>query len=463
MKLDRRGLLHAVAARRWAMEPQALVGAVEVFINTHVVGNAQAEDGMPDDKECPKMGYYVMDGVGVIEIGGIMLKNVPMSYPAEATSTRAAQLALQAALADEEVRAILLLIDSPGGEVSGVQELGDAVFAARAVKPVVAHISDLGASAAYWVASQADRITANRSAMVGSIGVYTVMEDWSEAYAEAGVQVHLLTSGPYKGAGVEGTPISEAQLKPVQEEIDALATMFRDTVKRGRAISEDRMTGLATGRVWLAPQAQALGLIDEVCNSDEALARLCDDVSRLPAGTEAGAVPSQSEQEKDMKLPFFGKSKPAATAQPAPAAATPEPEKPVEAVAAAPVAAAPVAAAPVVEAPKPEAVVAVVKPSVDVVALAAVIGPDHATAAARDGISERDALVAHIARLNAEVKSQKAFIDAHKLLGEDKGVAMKDPEDAARSEKAGRMAGILGNNLSRVAAAFEKSINKSQN
>jgi ClpP class serine protease len=101
--------------------------------------------------------------------------------------------------------------------------LGLLAESVATTKPLAAHIETMGASAAYWMASQAPRVTASRGAQVGSIDAYTVRIDASWAAEINGVQVHVISSGPYMGAGVPGVPITEAQLKDAQQGIGACA------------------------------------------------------------------------------------------------------------------------------------------------------------------------------------------------------------------------------------------------
>src|SRR5690606_31819803 len=116
-------------------------------------------------------------------------------------STVRTRRAIRSAAADKSVSAIMLLIDSPGGSVSGTSDLADDVANAKKKKPVYAYIEDTCCSAAYWVASQCSAIYANPTAIVGSIGTYMVVADYSRMAENAGVKVHCISTGKYKGAG----------------------------------------------------------------------------------------------------------------------------------------------------------------------------------------------------------------------------------------------------------------------
>src|SRR6185503_1383040 len=187
------------------------------------------------------------------------------------TSTVLTRRAIRQAVEAEDIKSILLAIDSPGGMVAGTLELADEVARAVTVKPVLAHIEDMGASAAYWVASQAQRITATRLSQVGSIGVFAEVIDSSGAAAREGIVVHVRSTGPMKGLGAPGTPITQPLLDEIDGIVAGIGQEFFAAVRTGRKLSAAKLEAVTTGQVWLAPQAQALGLLDGVESFDQAL------------------------------------------------------------------------------------------------------------------------------------------------------------------------------------------------
>ena len=181
------------------------------------------------------------------------------------TSTRMIQSALRTALADEEVERIVLEVDSPGGEVDGIAELSDAVFAARKEKPIWAVVDGVGASAAYWIASQATQIFMNnRTDAVGSIGVRAVVVDSSKFFESAGIKVIPIDTGEFKSAGVDGVPVTDEQLAEFQKMVDALFDEFVKAVSRGRGMAVKDVRAVADGRMFLAKEAISLGLADKI-------------------------------------------------------------------------------------------------------------------------------------------------------------------------------------------------------
>jgi signal peptide peptidase SppA len=233
------------------------------------------------------------DDVAVISIIGQMTKGESSFGGTSSVQTREA---IRKAVDNEAVRAILLHIDSPGGTVAGTADLAAEVRNANAVKPVYAYIEDLGASAAYWVASQARRVYANATAEVGSIGTYAVIEDTSGVYDKAGAKVHVISTGEFKGAFADGAPVTDRQLASVQVEVDDLNEHFLNGVVEGRGITREAVNQLADGRVWIADKAQQNKLIDGIATLDDAVAALHNEVTNME--TIEGLTAKLAESEK---------------------------------------------------------------------------------------------------------------------------------------------------------------------
>jgi signal peptide peptidase SppA len=252
----------------WAMEPDRFMASYNTLMGLDLHVHLQTG---PERAAAAAREQSQQVTAGQIAIVGLM-KSVPSGE--QGTSTVIARRKIRAAAQDPEIAAIMLHIDSPGGTVSGTEALAADIAAARKRKPVYAYIEDLGASAAYWLASQADKIFANGSGLVGSIGTYMVVHDVSGMAAMKGVKVHVIRAGEMKGQGEPGTEISAALLAEWQGRVTERNEFFVRGVAAGRGMSIEKVRALADGRIHIAGQALAKGLIDGVQAFDETMTQL---------------------------------------------------------------------------------------------------------------------------------------------------------------------------------------------
>lgn len=256
--------LTELSSELWLMDPAALHAMIdEVSTAMQLANNSSLRAALRTDVSPEPMGLD--DGVAHIAIRGPMMRRVPAmlaAFGVEATSTLEARRQVELAAADPAVKEIVLHIDSPGGAVAGTVELADAVFEARKSKNVRALGEGTVASAAFWVASQADQFEVERSTAVGSIGVFAKVLDTSALAEGAGVQVHVVRSGAHKGAGEPGTQVTEEHLSAMQSNVDQLAGMFFDAVERSRGDRISDLDAVFDGRVWFGEEATSLGLAD---------------------------------------------------------------------------------------------------------------------------------------------------------------------------------------------------------
>jgi signal peptide peptidase SppA len=169
----------------------------------------------------------------------------------------------------------VLDIHSPGGSTFGVQELAAEIFAARGVKPVIAQVNSQCASAAYWLASQADEIVVTPSGEAGSIGVYTVHEDVTKAMEMAGVKATIVKGGANKTELSGLQPLSDDAREALQARVGLTAKIFNETVAQGRGVDVGVVLDrFGQGRMYDAPELLKRGMVDRVATLRETLARL---------------------------------------------------------------------------------------------------------------------------------------------------------------------------------------------
>lgn len=223
--------------------------------------------------------YEMIGGVAVIYVAGVLLADIDWIDPwGWVTGYPVLRYQLGAALDDDEVQAVALVIDSPGGEVAGCEELADWLYAQRGAKPVVAIVNSLAASAAYWIASATDMVVMPRTGLVGSIGVVALHVDMSKMLAEWGVKVTLIHHGARKVDGHPYGPLNDGARAAWQGHVDRIGSLFAGQVARNRGLDVDAVlkleAGIFDGTGDEQSQAIQVGLADAVAPADEALHQL---------------------------------------------------------------------------------------------------------------------------------------------------------------------------------------------
>ncbi|MCF4166081.1 signal peptide peptidase SppA [Zavarzinia compransoris] len=185
---------------------------------------------------------------------------------------------------DDLVSAVILEIDSPGGTTVGGEALFKAIRQLADKKPVVASIGTLGTSAAYLIATAADRIYAYETSLTGSIGVLIQAPDFSKLMDQVGIAMNEIKSAPLKAAPSPFETMSPAAEAALQGVIDDSFTWFKGLVAERRGLSGESLARVTDGRIFTGRQALDLKLVDALGAETEILAWLRDEKG-LPAGT----------------------------------------------------------------------------------------------------------------------------------------------------------------------------------
>lgn len=215
-------------------------------------------------------------GVAVLPVHGVLIPRATlMSEMSGATSIDALSSDLRDALANDQVNTIVLDVDSPGGSVAGVTEFAQELMRARTRKPIVAVAKYTMASAAYWIASAATEIVASPSSVVGSVGVYTIHDDFSKALEHLGIKRTHIAAGKFKTEGNTAEPLSDDAKATMQKRVDDWYGRFVKAISQGRGVSVEQVRdGYGEGRVVSADEALSLGMVDRVATLDETIARV---------------------------------------------------------------------------------------------------------------------------------------------------------------------------------------------
>jgi signal peptide peptidase SppA len=229
--------------------------------------------------------YIVRNGVLMIPVKGVLLNGFPYQFFDYATGYEYIWKAFERGVSDPEVTGIALIIDSPGGMVAGNFDLVDRIFDARGTKPVRAFASESAYSAAYSIASAADRIVVARTGGVGSIGVVTSHVDVSKALDEAGYKVTFIFAGQHKVDGNPYEALPDDVKARIQARVDELYGVFVDTVARNRNL--DAAAVRATEALtFTATEAIENKLADSIGALDAALAEFEADILNTDEGDE---------------------------------------------------------------------------------------------------------------------------------------------------------------------------------
>jgi signal peptide peptidase SppA len=235
------------------------------------------------------------NGVAIILVEGTIFRyaNFFTDFSGGATVESLAQ-DFNAALDNPKVSAILLNIDSPGGEANGINEFAQMIFSARSRKPVIAYVGGMGASAAYWIASAAHEIVADKTAIVGSIGVVATVPN-PDARGAKEIQV-VSSQSPRK----RPNPNTESGRAQLQATIDDLAEVFIDSVARNRETTADDVeTNFGRGGVFVGQKAVEAGLADRLGSFEETLSGLA--AGKWPRKYKP-KMAAEAAEEEDMNL-----------------------------------------------------------------------------------------------------------------------------------------------------------------
>ncbi|UTD54930.1 S49 family peptidase [Halomonas sp. MS1] len=250
------------ANHTWLITAEALDTVMTVAAREGDVQALEAKLGRPLDNT---RNVTVRDGVAVIPVTGPIFRHANlMTEISGATSTSSLATDIQEALDNPSVKALLLDIDSPGGEATGINELSEMIFQARSKKPVKAYVGGMGASAAYWIASAAEEVVIDDTAQLGSVGVVLNLRKRDDKTGEKTYEI-VSSNAPNKRPDLE-TEQGRAQL---QTRTDELANVFLDKVARNRGIPREevndrfRQGGIATGALAVeAGMADRLGSLE---------------------------------------------------------------------------------------------------------------------------------------------------------------------------------------------------------
>ena len=270
-----------------ALHPQKAEVAVAALAQRLGIARVFREDGRAigafDDDEFferparpERRGYDLVAGVAVLQVEGMLVQKTGTLRPYSGmTGYDGLRTNFLTALKDPEAHAVVLDLNSGGGEVSGCFDLVDTIHDARGEKPVWGICGDHAYSAAYALASACDRVTVPRTGGVGSVGVITMLVDYSQALSDSGLAVHFVHYGDRKA--LEGRQsyqgVKPDLLKRLQADVDAMGDLFVRTVARNRGLTPEAVRATQAD-YYLGAAGVEAGLADAVMAPDEAFRAL---------------------------------------------------------------------------------------------------------------------------------------------------------------------------------------------
>ena len=258
------------------------------------------EAAFGDDPKDKDKGYDITpEGIAILPIEGTLVKKG--RWLGAASGIRAyeqiEEIVLDAAT-DPQVKALLLDLDSPGGEVNGLFELMDTLFEMRDIKPLWAVANDTAMSAAYGIASAAQRVYVTLTGGVGSVGAVAVHLDMTAAHEERGWKYEIFRSRKYKAEINQYEPLSSHGADRIQGEVDRVDGLFVERVARNRGMTVDAV-GATEADIYFAQHGVAVGFADQVGTLDDAHRDL---VARLeqpsPFATLRGTAAHQPDTQE---------------------------------------------------------------------------------------------------------------------------------------------------------------------
>lgn len=177
---------------------------------------------------------------------------------------------------DNAVKAVVLRVNSPGGDAHAAELIRRALMDLKAEKPLVVSMGEYAASGGYWISAQADKIYADGTTLTGSIGVFSLIPNASKLAGKLGVNATVIGTGPHVGMATPLKPLDAVEREYMQEMVEEVYDRFTTIVSQGRKMTKEHVDSLAQGRVWSGLDAMEVNLVDEVGTLSDAIAFAAD-------------------------------------------------------------------------------------------------------------------------------------------------------------------------------------------
>lgn len=263
----------------WAIKPDALEKIISIanrsYSDPKLVAAIKSEQSLSVINTDDNSDIAVIDVIGPIFTRADFFSEISGAASIDTLERR-----LDEALYDDSIRAIVLKIDSPGGEVTGTHEFANYLDEACEIKPIVAYISGMACSAAYWIASATSHIYADKTATLGSIGVVATWTDDSKARTAAGLTDYEVVSSQSPNKRLD--PTQDDGRAELQKHIDGLADIFIDDVAAFRNVTREKiLSDFGQGGTFLAEESVKIGMADEISSFRDVIAKLSTETNNI--------------------------------------------------------------------------------------------------------------------------------------------------------------------------------------
>jgi signal peptide peptidase SppA len=290
-------ILSAALAQEWAMPEDHVRNLLAIAARENEISDTALESYRADRQD-EETGLSIRGDVGVINVAGPLFKFANLfTVLSGATSYQMTALALQQAADDPQIRSIVIQFDTPGGMVSGCDELATAIHSARKTKPVYAYVSGMAASAGYWLASSCEKVIISPASMVGSIGVVRAWQDDTKRKAAAGIETIEIVSSQSPDKRPDHSTDEGRSVH--QKQVDDLADVFIKSVAENRGVSADQVAKeFGAGGVEIGANAVSKGMADAIGQFEDLIAVLSTEASSLDGAITGGQLVSNNTKNE---------------------------------------------------------------------------------------------------------------------------------------------------------------------
>jgi len=269
-------ILEAITTTPWAILPETLQMICGIFTAAASGHGLTAEEIQARIGAAQRPNARRSGAVAVLPLHGPIAQRMNMMTAVSGgTSTEMFGKQFRAVMAEPGIGSVVIEVDSPGGTISGVEELATEIFKARGSKPIITQVNSWMASAAFWIGAAADEIVITPGGHMGSVGCIMPHLDVSKRDEKEGVKMTLITAGRFKAEASPFEPLSDEARAALQRDVDEMYGMFVASLARSRGVSAATVrNGFGEGRMVGAKQALELGMADRIGTMQDTLKRL---------------------------------------------------------------------------------------------------------------------------------------------------------------------------------------------